>query len=183
MADREPGPGARRGETDASPYYSVVLLDTGPLGLVTHPRREMREEPFRWLVGLRAAGVRVAVPEIADYELRRELLRAGGTRRAERLDTLEEELVYLPLRTGVMRRASRLWADARREGKPTAAPEALDGDAILAAQAQILEEELGEGVVVATTNPGHLTRFVAAHDWREIGPAAGDAEEEEEGTT
>lgn len=149
--------------------YSVVLLDTGPLGLLTHPRRSIREEPVDWLTGLRRAGVRVAVPEIADYELRRELLRAGRSLR--RLGELEGLLVYLPLTTPVMQRAAKLWARLRNEGKPTGPPEALDGDVILAAQSLVLEEELlGVGVIVATTNPGHLSRVVEARDWREIAP-------------
>ncbi len=38
---------------------------------------------------------------------------------------------------------------------------------ILAAQARILEED-GDQVVVATTNPRHLSRFVDARPWREI---------------
>ncbi|MGE0434782.1 MAG: hypothetical protein AB7K09_26125 [Planctomycetota bacterium] len=48
----------------------VVVLDTGPLGLVTHPRNA---DAKRWLKSLVLAGFAVAVPEIADYELRREL--------------------------------------------------------------------------------------------------------------
>ena len=152
--------------------YSVVVLDTGPLGLLTHPRLGQRQEPTGWLVRLRGAGVRVAVPEIADYELRRELIRAGSTTGVERLDTLERALVYLPLTTPVIRLASELWADVRSRGKPTAPDPALDGDVILAAQALVLQEELEEGVYVATTNPGHLSRYVAAGDWRDVGPAA-----------
>jgi len=160
--------------------YTVVLLDTGPLGLLTHPRRVRREEPFRWLVGLRRANVRVAAPEIADYELRRELVRAGQADGVGRLDALEEQLVYLPITTSVMRRAANLWADARNRGKPTAPDPALDGDVILAAQALVLEEELGEGVFVATTNPEHISRYVAAGDWRDVGPAVEDGKEDEE---
>lgn len=146
--------------------HSIVLLDTGPLGLLTHPRRDLREEPTRWLTDLRRAGVRVAVPEVADYELRRELLRAG--RNIERLEELERMLVYLPLTTAVMQRAAALWAEARNAGQPTAPDPALDGDAILAAQARVLEEELDSAVLVATTNPKHLSRLVEARDWREI---------------
>ena len=62
----------------------IVLLDSGPLGLVTNPRATPENQRCKqWLVALLASGVRVLVPEIADYEIRRELLRAGkrqGTR-------------------------------------------------------------------------------------------------------
>jgi hypothetical protein len=43
----------------------------------------------------------------------------------------------------------------------------LDGDVILAAQAHRFVREAG-GVVVATTNVGHLARFAAAQQWQEI---------------
>ena len=59
----------------------VVLLDSGPLGLVTNPRESDESRLCKeWLKMLLAAGVRVMVPEIADYEVRRELLRAGEQR-------------------------------------------------------------------------------------------------------
>lgn len=87
--------------------------------------------------------------------------------------------MYLPLTTPVMRRAAEVWARLRNEGRSTAPPEALDGDVILAAQSRVLEEEmLGVGVIVATTNPGHLARVVAATDWREIGVENPETSEE-----
>lgn len=53
---------------------------------------------------------------------------------------------------------------------PTATAEALDTDVILAAQVLEAAEDAGSAVVVATTNPRHLSRFVDARDWREIRP-------------
>lgn len=52
---------------------------------------------------------------------------------------------------------------------PTAAPEALDGDAILAAQA-LMAGGPGDTVMVATSNVGHLGRFVDARVWDRISP-------------
>jgi predicted nucleic acid-binding protein len=148
----------------------IVLLDAGPLGLVTHPRVEQNREAALWLRGLLSAGVPVLVPEISDYEVRRELLRAGRTRGIDRLDRLAGDLGYLPLTTEAMRLAARFWADARKQGQPTASDESLDADVILAAQAAVLNEDTDEGVVVATTNPRHLSRFVDARLWRDIAP-------------
>ncbi len=147
----------------------MVLLDSGPLGLVTHPRggRDAKDAKD-WLAGLLAARVQVRVPEIADYETRRELLRAGRTDGVGRLDDLAGRVGYLPLTTAAMRRAAGFWASARMGGKPTAPDHALDGDVILAAQAAELAAG-GDDVVVATTNVGHLSRFVAASHWSEVG--------------
>ena len=118
----------------------------------------------------------VRVPEIADYELRRELTRAGKTRSIGRLDRLAKTPAYLPLTTEAMRLAAEYWARVRLAGLPTAPAEALDGDAILAAQAALLDrgDEGAAGVVIATTNVGHLSRFpVAAEEWSAIVPTEG----------
>jgi predicted nucleic acid-binding protein len=148
----------------------TVLLDAGPLGLVTHPRVEPNREVALWLRTLLSAGVPVLVPEISDYEIRRELLRAGKSRGLSRLDQLARDLGYLPITTEVMRLAAYFWAEARKQGQPTASDESLDADVILAAQAAILNEGTDDDIVIATTNPHHLSRFVDARIWQEIAP-------------
>ncbi|HVA45657.1 MAG TPA: hypothetical protein VNH11_04655 [Pirellulales bacterium] len=143
----------------------VVLLDAGPLGMASHPRPS--SEILAWMSRHFAAGVELLVPEIADYEVRRELLRANRLQGVNRLDQLKARLGYLPITTDAMLRAAELWADARKRGKPTASDPALDADVILAAQAQCI---LGKDVVVASSNPKHLGRFVAADFWQNIEP-------------
>ena len=143
------------------------MLDEGPLSLITHPKGgDDAAEAKAWMRRLREAGVAVRVPEIADYEIRRELIRASKTRSVERLNRFGEEAGFLPITTEVMRMAAGIWAEARNQGQPTAPDPALDADVILAAQARLA----GDGAVVATTNPGHLSRFVAAEFWRDIVP-------------
>jgi len=61
-----------------------------------------------------------------------------------------------------MRKAAEFWAMARQRGRATAPFDALDGDVILAAQAQ------EEGALVATESVSHLSLFVEAKHWREI---------------
>jgi hypothetical protein len=61
-----------------------------------------------------------------------------------------------------MERAAELWAMVRNQGIPTAPPEALDADVILAAQTERV------GGIVATDNVGHLARFVTAKRWNDI---------------
>jgi len=107
------------------------------------------------------------VPEIADYELRRELLRMDKIDGIKRLDALKDILGYIPITTQMMLVAAEFWAQARKKGKPTADDKALDGDVILAAQARVIMDG-GKNVVIATTNVGHLSRFVNAKEWKGI---------------
>ncbi len=149
----------------------VVLLDSGPLGRLAHPRAEQNEEVREWLASLVSVEVTAVLPEIVDYEHRRKMLHIGSASSVRYLDELKENIAYAPLTTQVMLRAAQLWADARKRGLPTAPEDRLDVDVILAAQALDFAEN-GDQVVVATTNPRHLSRFVDARDWREIEPRA-----------
>ncbi len=143
----------------------LVFLDTGPLGMISNPKGRPRAvQCQQWARGLLAAGVRVFVPEIADYEVRRELLRVGATAGLRRLDQVRAGLEYAPITTDVMHKAAELWAMSRRAGRPTSAPDALDGDCILAAAA-LLSVDPGDVVTVATDNVGHLGQFVDAQPW------------------
>jgi predicted nucleic acid-binding protein len=143
----------------------IIILDSGPLGMVTNPQAKPPYlECQLWLDSLLQSGEIIILPEIADYEVRRELIRAGKERGIRKLDLFKTVLTYRPLTTEVMLLAAQLWADARRRGRPTAEPNALDGDVILAAQA-ILEVNEENEVVIATTNVGHLSQFVDAREW------------------
>jgi predicted nucleic acid-binding protein len=145
-----------------------VLLDAGPLGLVTGPRRLAEANECRnWLETLLIAGLEVRIPDIADYEVRRELLRARRVRGVQHIDALRERIGYLAITTETLFLAAEFWSQLRQQGKPTAANAALDGDVILTAQAALL---LGSGhsVVIDTTNVGHLSRLVPADFWQNI---------------
>ena len=146
----------------------IILLDAGPLGLITNPRasKENRECNL-WMQSQLRKGVWVLVPDISDYEVRRELLRANKTNGISRLDQLIEAVGYAPISTEVLRRAASFWAQARQMGRPTAPDVALDGDMILAAHSEVLSDA-GHQVVVATTNVKHLELFVDARLWRDI---------------
>ena len=130
--------------------------------MISNPNASIvNRECYQWMESLILRGDEVLVPEIADYEVRRELLRAQKTRGIARLDILKDSIGYLPLTTLVMLKAAELWAQARSSGMPTADPKALDCDVILAAQA------LEANGIVATENVGHLSRFVDARHWRD----------------
>ena len=139
-----------------------VMLDSGPLGLIAHhrPRRDIT----RWVNSLLAASIPVYVPEICDYEIRRNLISKNLTASLAVLDELPRQLTFRPITSAVMRNAAQLWADARRRGTPTADPKELDADVILAAQA------LEADAIVVTENVGHLAQFVLTATWQTIQP-------------
>lgn len=146
----------------------LVFLDSGLLGLLAKPPGKPGPDRCRqWVKNLSAGGALVFVPEVADYEVRRKLLRIGASAGVRRLDQLKATLDYSPITTDVMLRAAELWADLRRAGVPTAAPGSLDGDCILAAQA-LLSAGPGDVVTVATDNVGHLGRLVDAQTWETV---------------
>ena len=152
----------------ALPAMRLVFLDAGPLGLLTNPRGRPRSDQCRrWVKDVAAAGVRVFVPEIADYEVRRKLIHIQAVAGIRRLDQVKFTLDYAPITTDVMLRAADLWAGARSAGLPTAAANALDGDCILAAQA-LLSVGPSDTATVATDNVAHLARFVDAELWETI---------------
>jgi predicted nucleic acid-binding protein len=144
----------------------VVLLDAGPIGLLTNPNRSPENLACNaWLQALGNAGVRIVVPEITDYEVRRELLRANKVNGLRRLDGLIDSVEYLPITTVAMRQAAVFWARARQQGQPTAGSKTIDADVILVAQAMVFQ---ADDAVIATTNVGHLSRFFPADLWQNI---------------
>jgi len=122
-----------------------------------------------WIDGLMARGVDVVVPEVADYEVRRELIRTNALGSLRRLDDLVATggLSYLPVTTAAWRLAASLWADARQRGVPTASAQALDADVILAASATMMSKP-GDQVIVATVNVSHLARYCDARLWTTV---------------
>lgn len=95
----------------------MILLDAGPLGLITNPRGGSEAAWCNaWLRDLLSRGIQVQVPEIADYEVRRELLRAGRTTGIRQLDALAAQIGYVPLTTATMRQAATFWAQLRQRG-------------------------------------------------------------------
>ena len=148
----------------------IVVLDAGPLWLAASARGKPPADACRaWIKTLEAVGTRVAIPEIADYEVRREFLLRGATAGLRRLNVLKIALEYHPISTAAMLKAADFWASIRRGGLPTAGPREIDADAILAAQA-VTAGSLGDTVTIATTNVLHLSRFpgVDARNWATI---------------
>ncbi len=141
-----------------------LLLDMGVLGQICRPRKH--GEVRTWLRGAVRVHA-VMISELADYELRRELLRIGATRSLVRLDELARELLYVPVTTTHWRDVAALWAAALARGVVTAAPDSIDGDVLLAAQAR------EAGGTIVTTNAKHFEALgVAALDWAAVAETA-----------
>jgi predicted nucleic acid-binding protein len=147
-----------------------VVIDAGILGLLTNPKRsDTGEACAKWLQLMINGNCPILVPEITDYEIRRELLRANKINGLRRLDSFisSNAVVYLPIDTTVMRQAALLWAEARQKGRPAADNKALDADMILSAQAIV---QCKNNFVIATTNVKHFPPNVPADTWQNILP-------------
>jgi predicted nucleic acid-binding protein len=147
----------------------IIVLDTGIIGIVTNPNSSTQSFACTsWLKRKLIDQIAVFVPEICDYELRRELLRANKVQGLARLNALNRSLNFLPISSEAMLKAADFWATARKQGQPTAPNAALDADVILAAQAFVIGEQFAEVPIIATTNVKHLNRFVDAREWENI---------------
>ncbi|MHB2020763.1 MAG: PIN domain-containing protein [Candidatus Xenobia bacterium] len=150
----------------------TVFLDAGPQGILTNPKHPPETVgALHWAVRMMQAGHSLIVPAIVDYEVRRELERAGKRKGLEALDTFNAAYPnrYLPLSDPALRLAATLWARARKAGTSTADPKELDADVLIAAQAITTGVSISE-IVVATVNVGHLSLFVPADLWTNILP-------------
>ena len=93
----------------------LILLDSGPLGIISNPSQSETVVTCReWAQSHLEQGNVSVVPEIADYEVCRELLRADKASGIQRLDLINNTLAYLPITTAVMLRAAEFWAQARK---------------------------------------------------------------------
>jgi hypothetical protein len=150
----------------------IVALDASPLSLLTHRKGVHEAEACRaWAVSLVSAGATIVIRAIADYEVRREMIRAGKTSSIKRLDELRSRagVRYLPMTDQALGRAASLWAQVRNAGLPTASPAELDCDVVLVAILQTSDLPQ-DHIIIATSNVGHLTRFAKAERWHAIAP-------------
>jgi predicted nucleic acid-binding protein len=147
----------------------IIVLDAGPLGMVANPKARSEEslECQEWLKSIMGLGHTVAIPEVVDYEIRRELIRANRLASIRQLDAINSMALYLPITTVAMRKAAELWAIARQAGQPTADPQALDGDVILSAQV-LTSFDSSLNAIIATANVSHISRYAQAQHWKTI---------------
>ena len=102
------------------PSPLLIALDAAPLGLLSNPTRSGPVAgAWEWASARLADGCRIVVPEIADYEVRRELIRAGRWSSIQRLDLLAYAFEYAPITTSVMMRAASKQSSSRLPTSPT----------------------------------------------------------------
>ena len=116
-----------------------------------------------------ARGVEVVVPEVADYEVRRELTRINAVGSLRRLDDLVTlgGLSYQPARAPLGAKPHSFGPMPASLASQPHRPDALDADVILAACAATIGHP-GDQVLVATQNVGHLARYCDARLWTTI---------------
>ena len=142
----------------------VVLLDTGPLGLVTNPKRSPTSMACaQWLQALVTANRRVIIPKLPTTNYAANCCGQTSSRVAARCSDTAPRVP--PDYNRGDAQAAEILVQARQLGQPTAGDNTLDGDMILAAQATTLGVS---NVVIATTNVGHLSRFAPAELWQSI---------------
>ncbi len=152
----------------------IIVLDTFPLSSVSkrpgNSSPTLSDKCRQWIYDCESAGHRILVPAISYYEVLRELEQRQALSQIARLKIFcLQRQRFLPLTTAHLESAAQLWGQSRRGGLPTADPQALDGDAILAAQALSLDIP-ASGLIVATTNPAHISRYAKADFWTNIRP-------------
>jgi predicted nucleic acid-binding protein len=115
------------------------------------------------------AGVYIKIPAIADYEVRRELIRAGASAKLKRLAGMRQRFELVDITQEALEKAADFWALLRQTGLPTAGSESLDADAILAGMAAT-HGQPGDLVLVASSNVKHLARFpgIDVRQWETI---------------
>ena len=145
-----------------------VFLDSSPLSLLCNPKINPVTTAINDCVAaLMTAGHGIYLPELTNFELRRELSRAGKTRSITLPNALQSRFLYLPVNTIALLRAANLWTGARNQGTATTGPLKLDIDVILAAQVQEFAEANSipdNETVIATSNAVRLSRSRAASE-------------------
>jgi hypothetical protein len=96
----------------------LILLDSGPLGMIVRaPSKPHIVRCLTWLKAILTTGAVVVIPDIAHYEVRRELLRIRAVGSLRRLDYVLDPssgFEHLALTTDAIVKAAEFWAVVRQ---------------------------------------------------------------------
>lgn len=149
----------------------LLLLDNNILSRVLRPELNENKPVADAISRLQGnPKLRIYVPEIIDYELRRKLLHLGYRQRQTRKWAREAlfgldkwvSIGYIPLTTKALRLAADIWAQTRASGQLRGPEDRLDVDVILAAQAR------QAGGYILTTNEKHFRSIADVFDWKAV---------------
>lgn len=149
----------------------ILLLDNDILSKIVRPEVQENQAVFEAISRLQGnPRLRIYVPEIVDYEIRRKLLHLGFRQRQTRkwareaLSSLDKwvSIGYIPLTTKALRLAADIWAQTRATGLLRGPEDRLDVDVILAAQAR------QAGGYILTTNEKHFRNIAEVFDWKTV---------------
>ena len=115
---------------------AAIVVDTGVLGKLSNPNSTAANHDCQeWARNLLLNGREIAVPSIAIYEVKRELIRCGKGAGLAELARICAAWPCLPLDEDAIQKAAEYWALVRNTIGPTApfAPDAyaLDCDAMI----------------------------------------------------
>lgn len=149
----------------------LLLLDNNILSKVLRPDLSENKPVADAISRLQGnPRLRIYVPEIVDYEIRRKLLHLGYRQRQTRKWAREAlfgldkwvSIGYIPLTTKALKLAADIWAQTRATGQLRGPEDRLDVDVILAAQAR------QAGGYILTTNEKHFRSIADVFDWKTV---------------
>lgn len=150
-------------------------MDSGPLNEIIKPQPST--DVIRWLRFIDKNRIAVRVPEIIDYELRREIVlqylvgKNDSSKSINRLNKYRKTERFIPINPSVtLTDACEIWAELRYIGQGTSDVKNIDVDVILAAQALSMKKDFDE-VIIVTGNLSDICRFcyldIKVWDWKQ----------------
>jgi toxin FitB len=107
----------------------LIILDSAPLAFFCNPKNRNDYKKFSNFV--KSLNFSIGVPEIIDYELRRNLELENFQKSISLLSRFQQRRQFIWLESEDLIRAAELWAWCRKKGSPTTENKGIDIDVIL----------------------------------------------------
>jgi len=153
----------------------VAVIDSGLLGEII--KRHPSADVTRWIEFMVENEIVLRIPEIIDYEIRRELIlqdlkgNSEARKSLSKLNRYRQTNRLIPLEPSItFTDACELWANLRFNSQPTADIKNIDVDVILVTQALSIKKDFDE-IIIVTGNLSDLRRFshlgIKIWDWKQ----------------
>jgi hypothetical protein len=142
----------------------LIILDSAPLGFICNPKNK---DSYRKLSNFaKSLNFSIGVPEIIDYELRRNFELENLQKSISLLSQFHQRDQLILLESEDLIRAAELWAWCRKQGSTTTENKGIDIDVILVSQA-LSQKNNFDKVVILTIDIGDLSVFcdLGLHLW------------------